>query len=851
MDKLQQIIQLIHQGNPQALAAFFNGHLNKKGLYFKISQKNEVLNILVESKKEPPQDPVIELIIKAFKSHQFRCWSSLKVYGKQQGEDFPSWIKDIDVSSELPTLADLAKQGNPEALKSLLEESIKQKLNYDTLTVSIKNSTLRIKIENKPEPKQDETVDLVIASLQAVDFSYDLEIHIYGQETGEDIPDWHFQTILSLDSKETFIQKDDLTTSKVETPNLKEEEISSDNDTSQNMPRQISEITVIDNCQNLKLDSLRISNDVYSCLNTKGFNTFIQREDELENENDVHKIVEIFIDNLEDDLKADISNLSIEFQNLIESLNLPNSDEIIQCIDESKTSILESEFTHVKSSLRNLRKVTRDVQNQDFPEDQSISDIFINGIAEFAGFGSSIISKEAAIGSLVGSIIAPGLGTVLGAAIGGWMGGSKQGNKIEEVIEKYTTAKDDLLEAWNSLLGHFYVKIQKNFDKILDVKLLEFDEMEEAWASYQEATNLLNKLEESTTEDEQEFFDKLSEIGLIYDKVLKQNPGLAVAWNNKGYILLQLDKHSEAIEMFDQALDIDPKLVSAYANKGDALQELNNLELALEFYSKALELEPDSGGVLLSQAMVWASQENYKAALNNVSVLLREDPDNASLFSVQAIWLLYSGEDSLALESLEKVAELDYAEFTNLIEQEKEALEKISQNLIFIKLIESSIGVDYGDLKSYLKKGQWKKADQETARLFNTIISKSSGSDKVSVHAIEKIPVHDLATINRIWQEFSNNKFGFSVQSKIYKKSSSNKIYFGLAVGWCKVEGEKTVWQEPSSAVYNLEKAYEGHLPSLLWAGENGWLENQIDRLYSVFNLIDNNKDFFLISEEE
>lgn len=571
----------------------------------------------------------------------------------------------------------------------------------------------------------------------------------------------------------------------------------------------------------------------------------------MEDENDVHKIVEIFIDDLEDDLKADISNLSAEFKNLIESLNLPNSDAINQCIEESKASILEFEFTSVKSSLRNLRKVTRDVQNQDFPEDEGISDIFINGIAEFAGFRSSSMSKEAAIGSLVGSIIAPGLGTVLGAAIGGWMGGSKQGDKIAEVIEKYTTAKDNLLEAWNSLLGHFYIKIQKDFDKILGVKMLEFDELEEAWTNYQEATNALNKLEESTVRDEKEVSDKLSEIGLIYDKVLKQNPGLAVAWNNKGYILLQLDKHSEAIEMFDQALDIDPKLVSAYANKGDALQELNDLESALEFYSKALELEPDSADVLLSQAMVWASQENYKAALDNVSTILREDPDNASLFGVQAIWLLHSGQDSLALEALEKVAELDYTEFTNLLEQEKEILEKISDDLAFVKLTESSIGVDYSDLKSYLKKGQWKKADEETARLFNTIISKSSGSDKVSVNTIGKIPVHDLATISCIWQEFSNNKFGFSVQAKIYKKSSSNKIYFGLAVGWCKVEGEKTVWKEPSSAVYDLEKAYQGHLPSLLWAGESGWLENQMDRLCSIFKLIDNNKDLFLIPEEE
>ncbi len=83
---------------------------------------------------------------------------------------------------------------------------------------------------------------------------------------------------------------------------------------------------------------------------------------------------------------------------------------------------------------------------------------------------------------------------------------------------------------------------------------------------------------------------------------------------------------------------------------------------------------------------------------------------------------------------------------------------------------------------------------------------------------IEALPCEDLRTIDRLWVKYSSGRFGFSVQSRIYKAAGEDYGKFCEQVGWL-------TYNPPfpeRELQFNL-KAPAGHLPSRIWAGGMQW----------------------------
>jgi len=126
----------------------------------------------------------------------------------------------------------------------------------------------------------------------------------------------------------------------------------------------------------------------------------------------------------------------------------------------------------------------------------------------------------------------------------------------------------------------------------------------------------------------------------------------------------------------------------------------------------------------------------------------------------------------------------------------------------------------YQRLHDLLKNKQWKKADKETAKLIYRLMP-----EDYSYLRVDQIPPKALKKINKLWVKFSNGRFGFSVQQKIWTKilkvyhSSENRYriddsvyeYFIDSVGWSR----------ESNRIYHTDieysiKAPRGHLPAIL-----------------------------------
>lgn len=81
---------------------------------------------------------------------------------------------------------------------------------------------------------------------------------------------------------------------------------------------------------------------------------------------------------------------------------------------------------------------------------------------------------------------------------------------------------------------------------------------------------------------------------------------------------------------------------------------------------------------------------------------------------------------------------------------------------------------------------------------------------------VKNIPNTDLATIERLWNKFSNGKFGYSVQKRKWRQAKGDFEVFCSKIGWTTKDGDverKKRWFGASEFIYDVKKAPEGHLP--------------------------------------
>ncbi|MDJ0554138.1 MAG: pentapeptide repeat-containing protein [Microcoleaceae cyanobacterium MO_207.B10] len=117
------------------------------------------------------------------------------------------------------------------------------------------------------------------------------------------------------------------------------------------------------------------------------------------------------------------------------------------------------------------------------------------------------------------------------------------------------------------------------------------------------------------------------------------------------------------------------------------------------------------------------------------------------------------------------------------------------------------------NLRYWLAAQKWQEAEVET----NTIILKALNREKegwVEPKQIEKIPCQDIKSIDKIWLNSSNGKFGLSIQKSFWESQEINQDYgrFANKVGWVINKS----WLKFNDLNFS-SNAPSGHLP---W---NGW----------------------------
>lgn len=149
-------------------------------------------------------------------------------------------------------------------------------------------------------------------------------------------------------------------------------------------------------------------------------------------------------------------------------------------------------------------------------------------------------------------------------------------------------------------------------------------------------------------------------------------------------------------------------------------------------------------------------------------------------------------------------------------------------------MLKSAVSTDYTQLQQLLAMKMWGDADEETARVMlevaskvnkDYLIGKSCGEHDpyLNEEDFKYFPHEDLYTIDQLWLKYSNGRFGFSVQKRIYENLGGTsdwerKIWrtFSETVGWKEKGSEYSEgWKGYRSIFYpNVrENRPEGNLP--------------------------------------
>ncbi|MDS9396147.1 GUN4 domain-containing protein [Aphanizomenon flos-aquae NRERC-008] len=147
--------------------------------------------------------------------------------------------------------------------------------------------------------------------------------------------------------------------------------------------------------------------------------------------------------------------------------------------------------------------------------------------------------------------------------------------------------------------------------------------------------------------------------------------------------------------------------------------------------------------------------------------------------------------------------------------------------------LRSEKGIDYSKLRDLLAAQNWEEADKETYEVMIKAVGKKSGNYfNFTIDELLNFPCQDLRTIDQLWVNYSNGRFGFSVQKEIYLSVGgefSSDEYDFLAwnmfvqdVGW-----------------YDVHKNQipRGHLPFSIY-GRVFFLGDFQSRVVRIFSLV-------------
>ena len=252
-----ELVQLAKQGDGRAIAILLNRVFEKHGIAVKVNLKGNCLQVLLEATLAPEPLAAMTLMQQVISRLEPELRERVEVYGRGIGEKNFSWRKElqlqqtqhslehqtfnpsldlfpeVDQSHLQPTLQhrELAKQGDPEAIATLLNQVLAKR--GITTQVRWQNYCLHIVLQAKTIPDSATTLVLIERELIALDSFLIQKVVLQGQAEESETYGWQKEFELSVHAKTVAPLPPITTENIVSSPSVREFELNK----SQSLPR--------------------------------------------------------------------------------------------------------------------------------------------------------------------------------------------------------------------------------------------------------------------------------------------------------------------------------------------------------------------------------------------------------------------------------------------------------------------------------------------------------------------------------------------------------------------------------------------------------------------------------------
>ncbi|EDZ96623.1 MULTISPECIES: GUN4 domain-containing protein [Limnospira] len=406
-------------------------------------------------------------------------------------------------------------------------------------------------------------------------------------------------------------------------------------------------------------------------------------------------------------------------------------------------------------------------------------------------------------------------------------------DEMTRKIDGFTTTQSRLESQNEAIASQSLSRLESQVKAIASQSLSRLESQVKAIASQSQSLSRLESQIEAITSQLQCQSSQVKAIA-SQSQSLSRLESQVKAIASQSQSLSRLESQIEAIASQSQSLSRLESQVEAIASQSQSLSWLESQVKAiasqsqsrLESQIEAIASQSQSLSWLESQVKAIASQLQCQSsqieAIASQSQSRLESQIEAIASQSQSrlesqIEAIASQSQSRLESQIEAIASQSQSRLESQIEAIASQLQSITEAVADTTIVSSS-GFLYTELDRLLKSGNWKAADEETAKMMLAVAGKTSRR-YLDDDDIKNFPGEDLRIIDGLWVKHSRGRFGFSVQKQIYINCG------GLPVGnypgdtaWCqfcdevawRYNGDYVVWSDCTFSA----TAPRGHLPS-------------------------------------
>jgi tetratricopeptide (TPR) repeat protein len=143
------------------------------------------------------------------------------------------------------------------------------------------------------------------------------------------------------------------------------------------------------------------------------------------------------------------------------------------------------------------------------------------------------------------------------------------------------------------------------------------------------------------------------------DLALQVAPGLAVAYNNRGYFYYEKGNFDRAIADYNQALQINPRYAGAFCNRGVAYAFKGYPKEAMSDYNRALELNPRDAFTYNNRGNLYMATGDLERAIADYSRALQINPRYAEAYNNRGGCYGMKGDLERSIADLSRALEIN------------------------------------------------------------------------------------------------------------------------------------------------------------------------------------------------